>query len=116
MKKFRRVFTVILTFLVCFIFVPAAFAHPLGNFTINHYAELQVSQTAIAIDFVLDMAEIPAFQEINQFDANGNGQADAVEAEAYHAQKCKSLQPDLHLLLNDKALPLVMQSSSVEFP
>lgn len=116
MKKFRRIAVATLTLLICFIFVPVAFAHPLGNFTINHYAGLQVSRDAITVDFVLDMAEIPAFQEITSFDANGNGVADVSEAAGYHAGKCTSLQPDLSLLLDNKALPLTLTSSSVEFP
>jgi nickel/cobalt exporter len=116
MKKIRRIMVMTLTLLVCFVFVPVAFAHPLGNFTINHYAGLQVSRDAIAVDFVLDMAEIPAFQEITSFDANGNGLADASEAAGYHAQKCTSLQPDLSLLLNNRPLALTLNSSSVEFP
>ncbi len=82
MKKLRRIAVVTVTLLICFIFVPAAFAHPLGNFTINHYAGLQVTSEAVAIDLVIDMAEIPAFQEITAFDANGNGLADASEASA----------------------------------
>jgi nickel/cobalt transporter (NicO) family protein len=116
MKKFRRIAVVTLTVLICFIFVPAAFAHPLGNFTINHYAGLQITPAAVAIDFVLDMAEIPAFQEITDFDANGNGVADASEAASYHAKRCTALQPDLSLLLNNKPLGLILISSSVEFP
>ena len=116
MKKFRRIAVATFTVLICFIFVPAAFAHPLGNFTINHYAGLQVTPDAVAIDYVLDMAEIPAFQEITDFDANGNGVADASEAAGYHAKKCTALQPDLSLLLNNKPLGLTLISSSVEFP
>lgn len=116
MKKIRRITVVIFTLLICFGFVPVAFAHPLGNFTINHYAGLNVSRDAIAIDFALDMAEIPAFQEIATFDTNGNGLADSSEAEAYHAEKCKSLQPYLSLLLNDRPLGLTLESSFVEFP
>src|ERR1051325_3975059 len=116
MKKIRRISVLALTLLVCFVFVPVAFAHPLGNFTINHYAGLQVSREAISVDFVLDMAEIPAFQEIATLDANGNSQPDAVEAEAYHAAKCKSLQPDLSLLLNNQPLDLTLESSSIAFP
>src|SRR5215212_1019713 len=116
MKKLRRIAVVTLTLLICFTFVPAAFAHPLGNFTINHYAGLQVRRDAVAVDFVLDMAEIPAFQEITAFDANGNGLADTAEAAAYHAKKCTELQPDLSLLLNNKPLGLTLISSSVEFP
>jgi len=116
MKKFRHITVVALTLLICFIFVPVAFAHPLGNFTINHYAGLQVAPDSVAIDFVLDMAEIPAFQEITSFDSNGNGQAEASEAAGYHAEKCTSLQPDLNLLVNKKSLGLALISSSVEFP
>jgi nickel/cobalt exporter len=116
MKKFRRIAVVTVTLLICFVFVPAAFAHPLGNFTINHYAGLQVTPDAVAIDFVIDMAEIPAFQEITAFDANGNGLADASEAAGYHAKKCTSLQPNLSLLLNNQPLELTLTSSSVEFP
>jgi ABC-type nickel/cobalt efflux system permease component RcnA len=116
MKTFRRVCISLLTLALSFIFVPVVFAHPLGNFTINHYAGLLVSQDSISIDYVLDMAEIPAFQEITAFDVNGNGQADPTEAAAYHAAKCTSLQPDLKLRVNNTAIALALTSSSVEFP
>jgi ABC-type nickel/cobalt efflux system permease component RcnA len=116
MKKILRLSAVILTLLVSLVFVPVAFAHPLGNFTINHYAGLHVSPEAISIDYVLDMAEIPAFQEIAVIDADGNGQADSAEAAGYQAAKCASLQPDLKLLVNNKSLALTLASSSVEFP
>ena len=116
MKKARRFVTIFSTLLICFAFVPAAFAHPLGNFTINQYAGLHISRDAILLDYVLDMAEIPAFQEIALFDANSNGKADPSEAALYHADKCSSLQPSLHLVLNQKPLVLTLVSSSVEFP
>jgi ABC-type nickel/cobalt efflux system permease component RcnA len=116
MKKFRRAVTIALTLLACFAFVPAAFAHPLGNFTVNQYAGLQISREAVVLDYVLDMAEIPAFQEISTFDANGDGRAEPAEATGYHATKCASLQPDLGLLLNEKALVFTLADSSVEFP
>lgn len=116
MKKFRRVSVVVFTLLTCFIFVPIAFAHPLGNFSINQYAGLQVSREIVVLDYVLDMAEIPAFQEISAFDANGNGLADSAEAAGYHAEKCTSLKRDFSLLLNNRSVDLTLASSSVEFP
>ncbi len=116
MKKFRRVSVVVFTLLTCFIFVPVAFAHPLGNFTINQYAGLQISREIVVLDYVLDMAEIPAFQEISAFDANGNGLADSTEAAGYHAEKCTSLKGDFSLLLNNRSVDLSLASSSVEFP
>jgi len=94
----------------------AAWAHPLGNFTINHFAGLHVTQQEITIDYVLDMAEIPAFQEIALFDANGNGQPDATESDTYHAAKCLSLRSDLDLGVNNKPATLALSSSNIEFP
>ena len=41
----------------------AAFAHPLGNFTINHFAGIRIGSDRIALDVVIDRAEIPTFQE-----------------------------------------------------
>jgi nickel/cobalt transporter (NicO) family protein len=42
---------------------PAAAAHPLGNFTVNRYSELTLSGDRVYLRYVLDLAEIPAFQE-----------------------------------------------------
>ena len=41
---------------------PAA-AHPLGNFSMNHIAEVSVSDGRVDVRYVLDQAEIPTFQE-----------------------------------------------------
>jgi ABC-type nickel/cobalt efflux system permease component RcnA len=38
-------------------------AHPLGNFTVNHYAEVVLSGDRVYVRYALDLAEIPAFQE-----------------------------------------------------
>jgi nickel/cobalt exporter len=116
MKQFRRSIIILLILLVCFAVVPAAFAHPLGNFTVNQYAGLHVSHEAVTIDYVMDMAEIPAFQEIELLDANGDRQPDPAEVAGYHAVRCTSLLPSLNLSLNNKAATLSLVSSSVEFP
>jgi nickel/cobalt transporter (NicO) family protein len=40
----------------------AASAHPLGNFTINHFARVEVAGDRLYVRYVLDLAEIPAYQ------------------------------------------------------
>jgi ABC-type nickel/cobalt efflux system permease component RcnA len=40
-----------------------AAAHPLGNFTVNHYAGIELAGSRVYVRFVLDLAEIPTFQE-----------------------------------------------------
>ena len=44
-----------------------SFAHPMGNFSINHYAKIKIEKRSIEIRYLIDMAEIPTFQEIRQF-------------------------------------------------
>jgi ABC-type nickel/cobalt efflux system permease component RcnA len=39
-----------------------ASAHPLGNFTINHLAEIRPDRGQLRVHYVLDIAEIPTFQ------------------------------------------------------
>ena len=63
--------------------VPAvALAHPLGNFTINHYAGIRVEPDRVILDVVVDQAEIPTFQEKLRIDTDGDGQVSDAEAEA----------------------------------
>ena len=42
---------------------PAATAHPLGNFSVNHLAKVKVSSDRVDVHYILDQAEIPTFQE-----------------------------------------------------
>jgi len=116
MKKIRRYAFVALALLVAQAVVPVAWAHPLGNFTINHYAGLRLSRDALTIDFVLDMAEIPAYQEITTFDPNSNGQPDPRKAAGYHPAKCEALRTDLDLRLDGLPASLALTSSTVDFP
>ena len=42
---------------------PAAGAHPLGNFSINHLAVVSIGRSDVDVRWILDQAEIPTFQE-----------------------------------------------------
>jgi ABC-type nickel/cobalt efflux system permease component RcnA len=50
-------------FLFSLALAPAAAAHPLGNFTVNRYSELLLSGDQVYVRYVLDLAEIPTFQD-----------------------------------------------------
>jgi high-affinity nickel-transport protein len=43
------------------------FAHPMGNFSVNHYSKITVGQKSIEILYLVDMAEIPTYQEIREY-------------------------------------------------
>jgi nickel/cobalt transporter (NicO) family protein len=42
---------------------PAASAHPLGNFSVNHLTQVSVAKDRVDLRYILDQAEIPTFQE-----------------------------------------------------
>ena len=41
----------------------AAMAHPLGNFSVNHLTQVEISRDRVDALYILDQAEIPTFQE-----------------------------------------------------
>jgi nickel/cobalt transporter (NicO) family protein len=94
----------------------AASAHPLGNFTINHYAGLTIGVEGIDLDVVIDMAEIPAFQERQAADTDGDGTVSDEEAAAYAAATCPTLATSLHLERDGSALALTGTGHAVSFP
>jgi nickel/cobalt exporter len=93
-------------------FAQPASAHPLGNFTVNVYAGLVVHQDELTIDYVVDMAEIPAFQERAQIDANGDGNLDQSELATYRQSRCDQLTQALH---SGRPGPIVVRSASLRF-
>jgi ABC-type nickel/cobalt efflux system permease component RcnA len=47
----------------CFAVPAVASAHPLGNFSVNHLAQVRVSADRVDVRYILDEAEIPTFQQ-----------------------------------------------------
>src|SRR5215831_1296224 len=93
---------------------PAAAAHPLGNFSISHYAGIRIEGDSIRVRYVLDMAEIPTFQEIQ--DAGIVPEADHATLPAYVSQKTDALMNGLVLEIDGRRLPLRRESSDIAFP
>jgi nickel/cobalt transporter (NicO) family protein len=48
-----------------------AAAHPLGNFTVNRYSGIELSGRDVYVHYVLDLAEIPTYQEGDRVRAPG---------------------------------------------
>src|SRR5829696_1353173 len=90
-------------------------AHPLGNFTINHYSRLEFADGEARIDYVLDFAEIPTFQQKGQLDGSEDGKLSDAEARAYLEAKLPSLVENLHLSVGKEALPLQVLDSSAAY-
>jgi ABC-type nickel/cobalt efflux system permease component RcnA len=97
--------------------VPAvALAHPLGNFTINHFAALRVAPQRISLDVVIDRAEIPAFQEQQRLDTNGDGTLAPVELDGQRPAECQTLAADLHLAVGGAAVAPALVAAGLSLP
>jgi ABC-type nickel/cobalt efflux system permease component RcnA len=93
---------------------PASFAHPMGNFSISHYAGIRVEHGFIEIRYLIDMAEIPTFQEIQQ-----NGlvtKPDDNKTRSYVSKQAETLKTGLTLTLNGRPVGLRTHSVEVIFP
>lgn len=80
-------------------------AHPLGNLTINLYDGLTIRSDGVDVDYVVDMAEIPAFEEKQTIDANGDGTLDPTETSAYVADICDHLAGGVTLTVGGAIAP-----------
>ena len=89
----------------------AAEAHPLGNFTINLYDGLSIRPHGIDLDHVVDMAEIPAFQERTRIDTNGDGQIGAEESAAYAGRSCVAAADGLTLTVDGTETALLPEAA-----
>ena len=59
----RRLFVVLIAVAaVVLASAGTASAHPLGNFTVNHYAGIELAGNRVYVHYALDLAEIPTFQ------------------------------------------------------
>jgi len=120
MKSFThvsiRTVGVLLT-LVCAIWTPVrlAFAHPLGNFSINHYNRIELSSKGVAVLYVLDLAEIPAFQLKQRIDTDGDGIVEEVERRRYIATKTDELLHGVTLSMNGRRVPLEVREPHLQF-
>jgi nickel/cobalt transporter (NicO) family protein len=94
---------------------PAA-AHPLGNFTVNHYSRIEIYGDRLRVRYVLDMAEIPAFQALSAMDRNADGRTDDAEVERYRTQTMRRLLSGLTLKADDQPLALKVVDAQLTFP
>lgn len=91
-----------------------AAAHPLGNFTTNRYARIELYRDGILLHYVLDMAEIPTQQILPSIDRNGDGLLDSGEQRAFLARARSTYAQGFTLSLDGRRLDLETVESAVE--
>jgi ABC-type nickel/cobalt efflux system permease component RcnA len=112
-----RRFAAVACALATLLLIPAVVAaHPLGNFTINHYAEVRVEPDRVLLDVVIDQAEIAAFQARQAFDLDADGSVSEEEIEASRMSACDEQAMDLRLTADDVELQLRTIEAGLSFP
>ncbi len=84
-----------------------AWAHPLGNFTVNRYARVEVSAGRVRVYYVLDEAEIPAFSERHAVASN---------KAAFVRRRVREIADHLQLTVDGRSLPLHAVDQSLDQP
>ncbi|GAC1386205.1 MAG: hypothetical protein NVSMB42_06520 [Herpetosiphon sp.] len=91
-------------------------AHPLGNFTVNRYSRLEIARDRAEVRYILDMAEIPTFQERQTIDEDHDGEVSTAEQSRYLARQVPIIRDHIHLLIAGNQVPLTTREQLIEFP
>jgi nickel/cobalt transporter (NicO) family protein len=103
---------------VVFAAAPSAFAHPLGNFTINQLAQVRIGDRDAQVHYILDQAEIPTFQQLQRYDSDGSGAIDTAPEESQVLQSLLGeISSGLALTTNGRTVPLgAPEDPQLSFP
>ena len=84
----------------------AANAHPLGNFTVNRFSGIELSGDRVYVKYVLDMAEIPAFQKRQKI----------TDERVYERDLAAGIARGLDLRLDGRRVALTPLDHALAFP
>ena len=94
--------------------IAVATAHPLGNFSISQYSGIRIGEDAVELRYIIDMAEIPTFQEIQESGIAPTAGDAALQR--YLTRKAEFLRDGLSLRVGGKPLALQINSTYIIFP
>ena len=71
--------------LVGLVFASYATAHPMGNFSVSHYSRLDFNAHGLQLTYVLDLAEIPTLELLQQWQIDGKDEGQLQQETAAQA-------------------------------
>jgi ABC-type nickel/cobalt efflux system permease component RcnA len=86
-----------------------AVAHPLGNFSINHLTVVRPVPGRVELRYVLDLAEIPTYALLREYDAAGRPGPALLNAIA--RRQAEAVLPKLHVRVDGREVPLAFASA-----
>ncbi len=92
----------------------STFAHPLGNYSVNQYVLFDLRSDEFRLFYLLDMAEIPSFREMELLDGDMDNAVSDAEIDAYLEERIPQLLSGLELTRDGEALALRLLSQRLE--
>lgn len=86
-------------------------AHPMGNFSVNHYSKLEVTDGAVQLEYVLDLAEIPTFNLLRSWRLEKTSPRQDLERRAN--EQAREWLSNLKIVSNGKTLEARFQSANL---
>jgi nickel/cobalt exporter len=83
-----------------------ALGHPLGNYTVNRAVVVAITPSSLAVRYVIDMAEIPAFAALQVIDVDTDGIVDPPERRAWAGPACDAARDALDVTVDGHRLAL----------
>ncbi|MGH9768041.1 MAG: hypothetical protein ACREAB_11450 [Blastocatellia bacterium] len=109
----RRAFCLFLLVAVTVALLSGALAHPLGNFTINHFVRIETGAERARIRYVVDLAEVPTFQESQKADLDSDGNLSDAELNGYLDQVTPGYLIGLKLTADGAPVALRLTGKSI---
>src|SRR5260370_15596029 len=92
--------------------VLALTAHPMGNFSVNHYTKIAVGPRGADLLYVLDLAEIPTFQLLQQWKLERTSPPEELDRKA--AEQARDWMYHLKITVNGRDVIPQFQSAELK--
>jgi len=87
------------------------FAHPMGNFSVNHYARVEPAARGVEVLYVLDLAEIPTFELLQKWNLTATSPRGQIERQA--AMQAREWVQNLSISANGRTVAPQVRSTKV---
>ncbi len=101
---------IVIGLILALAFVGATVAHPLGNFTISHFVRLAIGAERVNVRYVVDMAEVSTFQELDKIDSDGDRSPSRGELAAYAERAARQYADAILLTVDGLRVPMRMSA------
>ena len=91
-------------------------AHPLGNFTISHFTKITPDRSQVRVHYVIDMAEIPAFQAMQRMPKGDQGNPTTAALDSYLEAIASQYVAGLKLTVDGHDIPLAIAGKNIATP